>query len=387
MQFNKWIYEFVKIKEYSTMSLFKCIKHFKRYLMEVPNIVLKNSEIEVLSTEDLSVFETKKQSATGKKIVATHSGAFHADEVLALTMVKYIKEFRDMWIIRSRNMNILKQADIVCDVGGVHDPATNRFDHHMKEFNINFDDIKSIKMSSAGLVYKHHGREIISNILKQWNAYDNTNLDLVYDKLYVNFICYVDANDNGINQYSSEVKAAYPDNTSYHNRVGRLNPGWNEPDMDQSTQFKLAMDVAEGEFLDQLKFVAKSFLPAYSIVKKAVDNRLKVHESGKIIHVTPFCPWKEHLHNIEAKENLGDQIAFAILDAGREGFRVNTIPLTPGNFKFRKGLLEQWRGVSHEELVKISGIEDIVFVHSSGFIGGAKSYESALKMAEMSLNN
>jgi uncharacterized UPF0160 family protein len=34
-----------------------------------------------------------------------------------------------------------------------------------------------------------------------------------------------------------------------------------------------------------------------------------------------------------------------------------------------------------DELRKISGIEDIVFVHVSGFIGGAKSFESTLRMA------
>lgn len=38
-----------------------------------------------------------------------------------------------------------------------------------------------------------------------------------------------------------------------------------------------------------------------------------------------------------------------------------------------------------ELLVKKSNIEDIVFVHNNGFIGGAKSYESTLKMAIDSL--
>jgi len=36
-------------------------------------------------------------------------------------------------------------------------------------------------------------------------------------------------------------------------------------------------------------------------------------------------------------------------------------------------------------LVAVSGIPDIVFVHASGFIGGAVSYESVLKMALLSL--
>jgi uncharacterized UPF0160 family protein len=40
-----------------------------------------------------------------------------------------------------------------------------------------------------------------------------------------------------------------------------------------------------------------------------------------------------------------------------------------------------------EELKRISEISDIVFVHGNGFIGGAKSYESALKMGILSLNS
>lgn len=36
-------------------------------------------------------------------------------------------------------------------------------------------------------------------------------------------------------------------------------------------------------------------------------------------------------------------------------------------------------------MAKVSGINDAVFCHASGFIGGAGSYESALKMATISL--
>ena len=48
-------------------------------------------------------------------------------------------------------------------------------------------------------------------------------------------------------------------------------------------------------------------------------------------------------------------------------------------------LPEAWRGKRGEELATISGIGDIEFVHATGFIGGAKSYESVLRMARFSL--
>lgn len=44
-----------------------------------------------------------------------------------------------------------------------------------------------------------------------------------------------------------------------------------------------------------------------------------------------------------------------------------------------------WSGLRDEELQKVSGVHDATFVHNSGFIGGAKSLQSALRMAEMSL--
>lgn len=64
------------------------------------------------------------------------------------------------------------------------------------------------------------------------------------------------------------------------------------------------------------------------------------------------------------------------------------IPENWGSFDLRIGLKEAWRGIKDmKELITISGIPDIVFVHNSGFIGGAKSYESTLKMALESIED
>lgn len=162
---------------------------------------IKNTDRIVISTEDIEVFKTVAKQNEGKRIVCTHSGAFHADEVLATTLTKFSTEFKDSWIIRTRNNEIHKLADLVCDVGGIHDPSAHRYDHHMKEFTLVYDDILKIKMSSAGLVYKHLGKNIISNLLKGMGIYEQNkdNIQKIYDKVYVNFIAYVDGADNGIN--------------------------------------------------------------------------------------------------------------------------------------------------------------------------------------------
>jgi uncharacterized UPF0160 family protein len=376
------------LKKINLFNFFKNKGNYSNYfnLMQMESFT-QNKDRLVLTTEDIEVFNSYLNVNQGRKLVGTHSGCFHADEVLASTIAKYSNEFKDFWMVRSRNYEILNKADLVCDVGGIYDPATHRYDHHMKEFTHNFDEKMKIKMSSAGLIFKHLGMEIIENILKAWNIHEENkeNIQKIYDKVYLNFIAYVDGADNGINQYPDDIQPRYANTTCFGSRIGRMNPEWNEK-ADQSERFKLAQDIAEDEFLHQVKFVAKSYLPAYSIVKGAIENRFKAHESGKIIVFEKSCPWKDLLFVIEEEMNIKNEIIFAIYKASETDFRVQTVPITLGNFKFRKGLHEHWRGMEKDKLAGISGIEDIIFVHTSGFIGGAKSFPSALKMAETSLN-
>jgi len=52
----------------------------------------------------------------------------------------------------------------------------------------------------------------------------------------------------------------------------------------------------------------------------------------------------------------------------------------------RVPLCKAWRGLRAQELKSmIDGVTDIEFVHHSGFIGGAWSMESVIKMAELSI--
>lgn len=57
------------------------------------------------------------------------------------------------------------------------------------------------KLSSAGLIYKHYGREIITNMCKTFYDKDikEEELELAYEKLYKLLIMEVDAIDNGVN--------------------------------------------------------------------------------------------------------------------------------------------------------------------------------------------
>lgn len=54
------------------------------------------------------------------KTIATHSGTFHADESLAVYMLKQLDEFKDAQVVRTRDATVINQADIVVDVGGTY---------------------------------------------------------------------------------------------------------------------------------------------------------------------------------------------------------------------------------------------------------------------------
>jgi uncharacterized UPF0160 family protein len=64
------------------------------------------------------------------KIIATHNGNFHADDVFSVAALKSIlPAFK---LIRTRDAELINKADIVIDVGGEYDPEAGRFDHHQR---------------------------------------------------------------------------------------------------------------------------------------------------------------------------------------------------------------------------------------------------------------
>ena len=121
-------------------------------------------------------------------------------------------------------------------------------------------------------------------------------------------------------------------------------------------------------------------------MEQAVNDRFKVHSSGAIIKFETACAWKDHLFTLEKQQGIQGAIKLVIFeDKASKSWRVQSVPLDPSSFANRNPLKEEWRGLSEEATAAASGIPDVVFVHASGFIGGAKSYEGTLKMAVLSL--
>lgn len=72
------------------------------------------------------------KKAALSRTIGTHNGAFHCDEVLACFMLRLLPEYRDARIVRTRDPALLRECDIVVDVGGEYNPSTHRYDHHQR---------------------------------------------------------------------------------------------------------------------------------------------------------------------------------------------------------------------------------------------------------------
>ncbi|KAK5912249.1 hypothetical protein CesoFtcFv8_002143 [Champsocephalus esox] len=319
--------------------------------------------------------------------IGTHNGSFHCDEVLACFILRQLPEYKDAEIIRTRDPKQLAECDIVVDVGGEFDPKKHHYDHHQRTFADSFHSLRPekpwvTKLSSAGLVYLHFGRQLLTHLTQLKEG--DRQLDVLFDKLYENFVQEVDAIDNGISQYDGE--ALYAVSTTLSARVGHLNPRWNSKSQDTEEGFRKAMKMVGEEFLDRLEFYQSSWLPARAVVEEAVKARHQVDPSGEVVLFSQGgCPWKEHLFSLEKDLKVESPIKFVLFSDQNGQWRVQCVPAGLNTFQNRLSLLEEWRGIRDEALSKLSGIEGCVFVHAGGFIGGNKSQEGALEMARRTL--
>lgn len=321
------------------------------------------------------------------KTIGTHSGTFHCDEALGCFLLQQTAVFSGADIVRTRDPDVLKGLDVVIDVGGVYDPQTNRFDHHQKGFDEVFGHGFQTKLSSAGLVYKHYGRDIVASVMGQDASKDD--IESVFLHVYKSFMEAVDAIDNGVNQYDSTEPPKYTNNTHLSARVGNLNADWYETLTDEETmeRFKSAMSLTGLEFMESLHHAIKSWLPARSYVMKDLELRKNVETSGQVMKLSQFVPWKSHIYDLEREMNIVGEVKYVVYNDEKDGsWRIQAVAVGPGSFNSRKALPEAWRGLRDDELSKVSGVSECIFVHASGFIGGNKTYEGALEMAKLALS-
>lgn len=329
--------------------------------------------------------------------IGTHSGTFHADESLAVFMLKQLPRFRDAEVVRSRDYELLEECDVIVDVTGKYD-GVKHFDHHQREFDEVFGQGGfETKLSSAGLVYKHFGKEVVAAIL----GAPSTDAEIVselYLKIYKDFVEAIDANDNGINVFTqadldaANIKPKFVNNNiTLPSLVSRLNPlpaaAKEKGNAIFDSQFALASELMGSAFVALVNSLAFGWYPAKKEVAEAYAQRESIDSRGRILFFGSQVFWKSHLDAIETSDAATlDKVLYVVYPGGGpDDWRVQAVSETPSSFISRKALPEAWRGVRDGALSEISGVPACVFVHASGFIGGNKTKDGALELAKKAL--
>ncbi|PHH65549.1 hypothetical protein CDD81_1984 [Ophiocordyceps australis] len=351
-----------------------------------------------------SVAKRLKVSAqTAGPVIGTHNGYFHADEALAVYMLRMLPTYQHSPIVRTRDAAVLATCHTVVDVGGEYDAERNRYDHHQRGFDVKFGGRQATKLSSAGLVFVHFGRAIVAQRMGEGVEQDAPQVGLVHDKLYQAFIEPLDAHDNGVAVYDTQALAAAGVTKRFSDAgfslaamVSRLNGNWNDVRPDDAAEsqrqedacFMAASKRMGEEFERDLDYYVSAWLPARAIVEQAYAQRHSVDARGRVLVFDAGAaapPWKDHLFTLEEEQGAEAEPILYVLSPENANpgskWRIQCVPVAKDSFESRKPLPEAWRGLRDEELDAVAGIPGGVFVHNAGFVGGNKTFDGVKQMA------
>ncbi len=296
-------------------------------------------------------------SNTAKKLI-THYGSFHADDIFAAaTLSLYFEKKGEAFeFIRTRDEEIIKSGDVVFDVGGVYDPAKDRFDHHQTGGAGKRDN--GVEYASFGLVWKKFGMDLCG---------DQKVFDFIDKKL----VAPIDAWDNGFDLYDlrGEVSPYLLQHLFF-----AMYPTWKEDENTKDERFFKCVEIA--------KLVLSREIVQASDAVEAEEELLKAYNNTvdkRIIILDQNYPFEFVFHNFP-------EPVFVVYPRKTDNtWGVKVVRSDPKTFSSRRDLPESWGGLQGEEFQKITGVQDAIFCHRALFLCGAKSREGAITLAKKAL--
>jgi uncharacterized UPF0160 family protein len=301
-----------------------------------------------------------------KKLV-THGNGFHADDVTAYAILKEVLTKRgETWeIARSRDPEIIATGDIVFDIGDIYDPATNRYDHHQRGKAGTREN--GIYYAAAGLIWKHFGMELCSN-------------ETVWSQIDKGIISELDAIDNGQN-YIGELLFK---NTGYSS-LGMHIANFETLSFDDASNPDQLLQEFE-QASEFMRGIISRAIVACERLEQAFQDATRTYQNSSDKQIIIFD--KNYARPIWKRLAEYPEPIFAVYyKKASDSWKVEAVPVMPTVMNSRKLAPDAWRGLNGEALQQASGISDATFCHSSGFLFGAVSLESALKMAHIALES
>ena len=300
------------------------------------------------------------------RLLITHTGRFHADEVFA-TVILYLAFSGDVSLLRTDTPpERIKIPHTVYDVGA--EQGYTRYDHHQRGGN----GVRKngVPYASAGLVWRSFGTFVLMN-----HGIPDKYINNIWKKIDNVLIQPIDALDNG---QRSPNKQGYSESYTLTHVISAFNPTCLETTASDEAFLK-AFEVAKEIFIRELeKAKARAF--SADLVEEAIEK-----SENRIMILEQWLPWEgavAYSENPKAAELL-----YVISPSNRStGYVVIAVKADLESGKPRKAFPEAWGGLPAKALRAITGIETIHFCHTGRFIAGTVTLEDAKKLATIAAN-
>ena len=298
------------------------------------------------------------------KHLITHSGGFHADELLSSVVLTRL--FPKAELVRTRDLSWLEPGPekIIYDVGGCYNSAKGVFDHHQRPCPLRVD---GQPFSSFGLIWKHFGKEYIIDM-----GVPGLDIDPIHKMFDLDFVLPIDLLDNGIMEPSVAGALSY---LTLPNLLANLKPAYDDlSPTAENDAFFITLSIACNFVESAIRGYAEK-----ARARKVVLEAIKKVGKSQILELPQGMPYLSALN-----EAAAPQILFVIYPRGPD-WTLNGIKLSNSTFQQRADLPIMWAGLTDEALEKVTGVVGAKFCHNARFIAVAKTREAIWAMAKMAV--
>jgi uncharacterized UPF0160 family protein len=300
------------------------------------------------------------------KFLVTHSGGFHADELMSSVILT--KVFPDAELVRSRAPEwITPNSDrVIYDVGGAYDPTAQIYDHHQRDAPRRSD---GSAFSSFGLIWKHYGESYLESA-----GIPQKDIDLIHKSFDESYVLPIDLVDNGELSPSTAGQLAA---LTLPVLLETLKPVFDDIRLDaDDCAFQQALGIARSLVEAKIGGIAAKYR-AQSIVSSAIAEA----GDSRVLELPSGMPFRS------AIENAGADHLLFVVHPRKGDWGLTGIRKSDDGFELRADLPAAWAGLSNAELEDACGVKGATFCHNGLFIAAARTREAALAMAELAVNN
>ena len=297
--------------------------------------------------------------------LVTHSGGFHADELLSSVILTRL--FADAQLVRTRDKAWITPAEgrIIYDVGGQFDADARIFDHHQRPNPLRED---GQPYSSFGLIWAQYG----GDYLRAMDVPEH-DIEAIHGSFDRGVVLPVDLVDNGAVN-ASEAGPLFSGLT-LPVLLESLKPVFDDTEEGvEDRAFMAALSVARAFVEAQIKCKAAKYR-AEAMVLAAIEAA----GEGFILELPMGMPFRAGVEKAGA-----DHLLFVVHPRG-DDWTLTTIRVGNDTFEARADLPAAWAGLTDAALDAAAGVSGAKFCHNGRFIAVASTREAILQMAELAV--